>query len=391
MTVHVITSTLISLEICAPVVFGAERVKGDMASATQHRNRIARLRKRMAAEHVDFLVTTSAPQLQYLVGYTGSNGLLLLSQKSAEFFTDGRYRQQIRQEVRVAKASVVPGDLLAHLPRLPAMDNGRPRVGIETSLITEKNGKRLRELLPRALFVPLDDFVSPLMQIKDSFEIGSIRRAAEIAETALAGTLPLVRTGVRERDLAAELEYRMSAGGSERPAFETIVASGYRSAMPHGNASEKKVQMGDFITFDFGATVNGYVSDITRTVVLGKATARQKKVYNLVLKAHDVAIAKARPGLKCADLDRIARDVITRGGYGKQFDHALGHGIGLVVHEAPGLSSRSKAVLQSGMLVTIEPGIYIAGWGGVRIEDDILIRPGKAQVITKSDRGLMEL
>ena len=362
-----------------------------MAAAAQHRKRISHLRKRMAAEHLDYLLSTTAHQLQYLVGYTGSNGLLLLSQRSAEFFTDGRYRAQVRDEVKSAKASIVPGDLMANLPNIPALGNGRPRVGIETALITEKNGKRLRDLLPRALFVPLDDFVSPLMQIKDAFEIGSIRRAAEIAETALEGTLPLIRPGVRERDLAAELEYRMSTGGSERPAFETIVASGYRSAMPHGNASEKKIQKGDFITFDFGATVNGYVSDITRTVVLGKATARQKKVYNLVLKAHDVAIAKARPGLKCAELDKIARDVIVRGGYGKQFDHSLGHGIGLVIHEAPGLSSRSQAVLQSGMVVTIEPGIYIAGWGGVRIEDDILIRPGKAQLITKSDCRLMEL
>ncbi len=362
-----------------------------MGSATQHRNRIGRLRKRMAEEHLDYLLTTSSPHLEYLVGYTGSNGLLLLSQKTSEFLTDGRYREQAKKEVNGAKTSIIPSDLLANLQKIPALDNGRPRIGIETTLITEKTGKRLRELLPRALFVALDDFVSPLMQVKDPTEVANIRRAAEIAEDALEGVLPLIRPGVRERDLAAELEYRMSTGGSERPAFETIVASGYRSALPHGRASEKKVQKGDFITFDFGATVNGYVSDITRTVVLGKATARQKKVYNLVLKAHDVAIAKARPGLKCADLDKVARDIITRGGYGKQFDHSLGHGIGLVIHEAPGLSSRSQAVLQSGMVVTIEPGIYIAGWGGVRIEDDILIRPGKAQLITKSERRLMEL
>lgn len=362
-----------------------------MASTTHHRNRVNRLRKLMLSEHLDYLLTTTAHQLQYLVGYTGSNGLLLLSQKSSEFFTDGRYREQVRQEVKGAKSAIIPGDLLSNLSKIPALSNGRPRLGIESSLITEKTGKRLRELLPRALFVALDDFVSPLMQVKDTAEVASIRRAAEIAESALNGTLPLIRPGVRERDLAAELEYRMSTGGSERPAFETIVASGYRSALPHGRASEKKVRNGDFITFDFGATVNGYVSDITRTVVLGRATARQKKVYNLVLKAHDVAIAKARPGLKCAELDKIARDIITRGGYGKQFDHSLGHGIGLVIHEAPGLSSRSQAVLRSGMVVTIEPGIYIAGWGGVRIEDDILIRPGKAQVITKSERRLIEL
>lgn len=345
----------------------------------------------MAAEHLDYHLITAAPQLQYLIGYTGSNGLLLLSQKSAEFFTDGRYREQAKREVKGAKTSIIPGDLIANLPQVPALGNGRPRVGLETALITEKTGKRIRDLLPRALFVSLDDFVSPLMQVKDSSEVANIRRAAKIAEDAFAGTLPLIKPGVRERDLAAELEYRMTMAGSERPAFESIVASGYRSALPHGRASEKKVQKGDFITFDWGATVNGYVSDITRTVVVGKATARQRKIYNLVLKSHDVAIAKARPGLKCADLDKISRDVIARAGYAKQFDHSLGHGIGLVIHEAPAVSSRSQAVLMSGMVVTIEPGIYIPGWGGVRIEDDILIRPGKAQVITQYDRQLIEL
>lgn len=345
----------------------------------------------MAAEHLEYWLTTSAPQLQYLVGYTGSNGLLLLSHKTAQFFTDGRYREQAKNEIRVAKTDIIPGDLIANLPKIPALDNGRPRVGIETALITEKTGKRLRELLPRALWVTLDDFVSPLMQVKDKTEVANIRRAAKIAEAAFAGTLPLIKPGVRERDLAAELEYRMTRGGSERPAFESIVASGYRSALPHGRASEKKVEKGDFITFDFGATVNGYVSDITRTVVVGKATARQKKIYKLVLKAHQAAIAKARPGVKCADLDKVARDIISRAGYARQFDHSLGHGIGLVIHEAPALSSRSAAVLQSGMVVTIEPGIYITGWGGVRIEDDILIRPGKAQVITSFDRELIEL
>lgn len=362
-----------------------------MATLSVHPARIAKLRRRLADEHLDYLLTTAGNQLQYLVGYTGSNGLLLLGRHSAEFFTDGRYREQAKKEVRGARVDIVPGDLVAHLPNLPLFKNGRPRIGIETALLTEKNGKRLRELLPRALFVPLEDFVSPLMQVKDKSEVANIRRAARIAEDALADTLPLIRPGVRERDLAAELEYRMTRAGSERPAFETIVASGYRSALPHGRASEKKVQKGDFITFDFGATIGGYVSDVTRTVVLGKATARQRKVYNLVLKAHDAAIAKARPGVKCADLDRIARVIIERGGYGKQFDHSLGHGIGLVIHEAPGLSARSQTVLQTGMVVTIEPGIYIPGWGGVRIEDDILIRPGKAQVITTSTRQLIEL
>ena len=362
-----------------------------MKSVVNHKQRIARLRRRLADEHLDFLLTTSSPQLQYLVGYTGSNGLLLLGPKSAEFFTDGRYRDQAKTEVRGAKVAIISGDLTAHLPNIPALNNGRPRVGVETAQVTEKYGARLRSLLPRALFVALDDFVSPLMQVKDGAELANIRRAAKIAEDAFGEVLKLIRPGVRERDLAAELEYRMMKSGSEKPAFETIVASGYRSALPHGRASEKKVEKGDFVTFDFGATVNGYVSDITRTVVVGKATARQRRVYNLVWRAHGAAIAKARPGVACADLDKVARGIITRGGFGKQFDHSLGHGIGLVIHEAPALSPRSQTVLQSGMVVTIEPGIYIAKWGGVRIEDDILIRPGRAHVITQFERSLIEL
>ena len=161
--------------------------------------------------------------------------------------------------------------------------------------------------------------------------------------------------------------------------------------MPHGRATMKRIAKGDFVTLDFGATVDGYVSDITRTVVAGHATSRQKRVYELVARAHRSAINKARAGIRCAALDKVARSIIARAGHARRFDHSLGHGIGLVIHEAPGISAKNQAKLESGMVITIEPGVYFAGWGGVRIEDDIVIRPGAADVLTTAERGLMEL
>jgi Xaa-Pro aminopeptidase len=196
---------------------------------------------------------------------------------------------------------------------------------------------------------------------------------------------------VRERELAAELEYQMMMLGSEKPAFETIVASGYRSAMPHGVASDKKVQKGDLITFDFGATVNGYVSDITRTVVVGKASPRQKKIYEIVLKAQLAGIKKVRAGLTGEQVDAVCRKIITRAGYGKNFGHGTGHGIGYFIHLGPRVSFLSKDKLKVNNVITIEPGIYLSGWGGVRIEDDVVVTKNGCKVLNKAEKKLLEL
>lgn len=356
-----------------------------------HLKRLAALRKRMMDEDLDFVMVNDGFQLRYLVGYTGSNGLLLVGHASADFLTDFRYVEQVRTEVKGAKVTIGSGDLLDALPKLKALKKGRKKIGYENVKITEAQGRKMRHLMPQALFVGFGELVAPLMAIKDKDEIGLIQKAADVADQGFTAILQVIKPGVRERDVAVELEYAMAKAGSEEVAFETIVASGARGALPHGRASMKRIKNGDFVTLDFGAKVDGYVSDITRTVMVGKPTARQRKIYDIVLKAQRAAVQRSRAGMACSALDNVARSIINRAGYGPKFGHGLGHGIGLLVHEAPGVNAKSTLTLQPGMVITIEPGIYIPKWGGVRIEDDVVITRGGHRVLTHSEKRLIEL
>ena len=345
----------------------------------------------MAAEDLNLVLITEPSQVRYLAGFTGSNALLLLDHRHADFLTDPRYRTQAKSEVKVARITVVSGDLFDQLPNLDVLKGGRKKIGYESHLISEQRAQKLRSVLPQVLWVGFDDLVAPLSQVKDPSEVASIEKAARIADQSLAFVLSSIKPGVRERDIAAELEYKMLMAGSEKVAFETIVASGPRSALPHGRASMRRIAKGDFVTIDFGATVDGYISDITRTFVVGNPTQRQKRIYDVVYRAQGAALRKARSGVACASLDKTARAIITRAGHGKRFEHGLGHGIGLAVHEGPAVNAKSKTILKPGMVVTIEPGVYYPGWGGVRIEDDIVISQNGSRVLTHSERRLVVL
>ena len=227
--------------------------------------------------------------------------------------------------------------------------------------------------------------------VKEKNEIASIKKAVSISDLAFERVLNLVAPGIRERELAAELEYQMMMLGAEKPAFETIVASGYRSALPHGAASAKKVKKGEFITFDFGATVDGYVSDMTRTIVVGNPTSKQKKIYQIVLRAQKAAIRKVKAGVSGKAVDAAARSIIERAGYGKNFGHGTGHGIGFFVHVGPRLSTASEDKLKINNVITIEPGIYLSGWGGVRIEDDVVVTRNSGKVLNRAPKNLLVL
>ena len=353
--------------------------------------RLASLRKRMADEDLDFALVNDGFQLRYLVGYTGSNGLLLVGQSKADFLTDFRYVEQVRTEIKGAKVTIGSGDLIDTLAKLPALAKGRKKIGYENVRMTEARKSRLQHLLTRMLFVGVPELAAPLMALKDADEIALIQKAAAIADKGFSSVLQYIKPGVRERDVAVELEYVMAKAGSEQIAFDTIVASGHRAALPHGRASMKRIKKGDFVTMDFGAMVDGYVSDMTRTVIVGKPTARQKRIYDLVYKAQRTAVQKARAGMACSALDHVARSIIARAGHGKKFGHGLGHGIGLLVHEAPSVNAKSNTTLQPGMVITIEPGVYFPGWGGVRIEDDIVIGRSGNRILTHSERALIEL
>ena len=342
-------------------------------------------------ENLDFLLVTFLPHVRYLSGYTGTNGMILLSPKSSLFLTDFRYKSQAKEQVKNMKVTTVERDLFSSLSGEALLRGKRIKLGFEANHLSCQVYRRLKTLLPDCLLVPTERIVETLTVKKDKGEVEKIRKAAQITDRAFSEILNFVKPGAKELDVAAELEYRMKKHGSSAPYFETIVASGKRAALPHGVASGKRIKKGEFVTMDFGAVFDGYTADMTRTVVVGKASKKQSQVYNLVLKAQRRAISRARSRMRACDLDKTAREVIKKAGYGKYFGHGLGHGIGLLVHDNPAVNPTNQLRLETGMVITIEPGVYIPNWGGVRIEDDILITQRGCQNLTKSEKGLIEL
>jgi Xaa-Pro aminopeptidase len=353
--------------------------------------RIAELRKAYKGINLDGMVITNLDQVRYLSGFTGSAGVLVITDKTADFFTDSRYTIQARKQVKGARVHTIRGERISVLKDFPHLDAANRRYGFSGESLSVSDRGRLQKSLPNSLLIPADGILKELGWVKDHDEIALIRKAAAISDTAYERILNLVAPGIRESELAAELEYQMMMLGSEKAAFESIVASGYRSAMPHGVASHKKVKKGDFVTFDFGATVGGYVSDCTRTVVVGKATSRQKKIYGVVLKAQKAGVRKIKAGVSGVAVDQACRQIITKAGYGKYFGHGTGHGIGFIIHTGPNATSISKDNLKINNVITVEPGIYIDGWGGVRIEDDVLVTRTGGEVLTRVEKKLLEL
>lgn len=353
--------------------------------------RVNKIQKKIKQESLDAFLVTTLTNVRYLSGYSGSNGLLLITPAKSFFLTDFRYWEQAKKQVKGSKIIFGERDLFDDLPKLDVVKSKRIKLGFESENLSCTLYRRLKNLLPEALLVPTEKFVESLVAIKDKEELKIIKKAVQITDRVFSQILNFIQPGITEQDLAAEIEYMMKKDGAEGPAFDTIVASGFRSALPHGRASQKKLKNGEFVTFDMGAIVDGYCADMTRTVVVGKATPRQKKVYQLVLRAQKKAITSARAGLRCDKLDKVARDVIKKAGFGKYFGHGLGHGIGLLVHDSPKVTSKNTEVLMPGMVVTIEPGVYIPKWGGVRIEDDVIITKKGCEVLNRSPKNLLEI
>ncbi len=356
--------------------------------------RLDRARNLLDQHQVDALLVVKAerldsPNLRYLTGFTGTTGAVLITPREALLLVDFRYVEQARAEAPELEVVQVPrqaSEALAEIVR------GREirRLGFEPDGLTVRQHDELARLLQPAQMVPVEG-VDRLRWVKDPPEVDRIRRAAQVADAAFQHILGFLRPGVSERDVATELEFFMRRHGAEREAFSSIVASGARSSLPHGRASDKLLAAGDFVTVDFGAVVDGYHSDCTRTVVLGRATDRQREIYDLVLRAQTGALQGLRPGLTGKDADALARQIIADAGHGEHFGHGLGHGVGLAIHEGPTLSPREEAVLQAGMVVTVEPGVYLPGWGGVRIEDLVVLTPDGCEVLTRAPKQLVEL
>lgn len=345
--------------------------------------RLKRLQETLRGLKVDALLVTSLKNVRYLSNFSGTAAFLFITPGPCFFVTDFRYKTQAKIEVKGFELRFYGyADSLDKIKGLARELKVRD-LGFEGGEVSFSTYQRWRKALAGIKFHPTKDLIESMRIVKDDDEIRIIKKAIAIAEGAFLETIGGIRAGLRERDVALELEYQIRRRGGNRVPFDIIVASGKRGALPHGVATDKVIKSGEPVTIDMGAEYSGYHSDMTRALIVGKKVAkRYKKIYNLVLEAQSEAIGKVRPGVHCKEIDSTARGIIAKAGYSQYFEHGTGHGIGLAVHELPKILPNSKGTLEMGMLFTVEPGIYIPDLGGVRIEDMVLVTKTGCRVLT---------
>ncbi len=352
---------------------------------------IDRLRGAMQSQSIPAILLSDIASVQWATGFTGSAGWVLLTPEKGAFLTDSRYTIQAQEEVAdLPCASFANPKTSAEFLKEHIEDLGIASIGFESQSVTYSTYEDWKQALNGVELVGVKSLVAPLRMIKTRSESDAVREACKLADACFDHVTRMIQPGVREYDLGLDIEFFFRRQGAEL-AFEPIVVSGERSARPHGGPSEKPLQRGDFVTMDFGAKLNGFCSDITRTVVIGEASDRHVEVYEQVLKAQLAALAAIRPGVAARDVDQVARDVLEEKGLAKYFGHGLGHGLGRLVHDAGRMSAASSDVIEEGQVWTVEPGVYIEGFGGVRIEDDVLVTSDGVEVLTKSPKGLLVL
>lgn len=344
--------------------------------------RLDLVRGQLVERGIDAFVIASLPNVRYLTGFTGSAGVAIAAAKEALFLTDSRYTTQAEQQVAGFEIREVAKPREGLVQALASL--GAQRIGFEAAHLSVAEYQRIEEGVRPKELVPTEGLVEGIRLAKDSEEVACIRLAVELARQGFAAVQELIRPGVSEGEIALELEYRLKRMGSEGNAFDTIVASGERGAMPHGSASGRKLKSGELVTIDFGACVGGYYSDTTRTVPVGESASKQREVYRVVLEANRAGVRAVRPGVQAREIDQASRAVVEASGYGKFFGHGTGHGVGLEVHEGPRIATGVDTEIREGMVFTIEPGVYIPGWGGVRIEDMVLVTGDGCEVLTES-------
>jgi Xaa-Pro aminopeptidase len=368
-----------------------ERIPNNKPLQTLAASRLTRLRRSLRERSLDAILVTHLPHIRYLTGFTGSAGILLVTARKAYFVTDFRYQEQIREELVEGITGVIDPSPLQRILADKLIEPGMS-VGFQDSYLTVERLQDLKKKGRKIRFQPTGSLVASLVMIKTDEEIASIKKAADIAARVFKQVLEIARPGMRELDLATEISYIGRKLGSEGDAFDIIVASGIRGALPHGHASMKKMKKGELVTLDFGCIHNGFNSDMTRTFALGRPSDEARAIYDIVLEAEQKGVRAARAGMTGKELDDICRDHIKDAGYGTAFGHSTGHGLGIEVHEGPAVSFRgADQMLEENMVVTIEPGIYLAGRCGVRIEDDVVITREGCRSLTTAPRDLQIL
>jgi Xaa-Pro aminopeptidase len=350
-----------------------------------------KLRRQVKQEGLDGLLVTNFTNVTYLTGFTGDDSYLLLTRAGEAVISDQRYTTQLEEECPELDLAIrAPGTKMLDFTAKTVEKAGLTRLGVEAESMTLSLRDALAKALPKVEFVPTSGWVEELRLFKDKAEIDRIRKACELGRRAFEVVRAKLTPEMTEQQVSNELEYQARQFGAKRMSFETIVAVGPRAALPHARPTSRRIGESDFTLIDWGVDEGQYMSDLTRVLATAKISPKLRKLYGVVLKAQLAGIEAVRPGATCEQVDRAARAVIENAGYGKQFGHGLGHGIGLEIHEAPRLAQGQERELKPGMVVTIEPGVYFPGWGGIRIEDDVLVTRSGHEVLTSVPKELEE-
>ena len=351
----------------------------------KERLKIFRNKIKKENKEIEGFLVTNLQNLNYLTGFDGEGSALIGVSGKNYLLTDSRYTEQAQKESPDYKILTdEPNKKNARVLAIKKIieKNKIKKIAFESNNLSYANFKKYSDSFNSIEFLATENIIEQIRMIKNKEEIIKMKKAAQITTESLKDVFEIIKPGVRELDIASELAYTMRKKGAQKEAFETIVVSGERSSLPHGKPSEKKIDEGEFITIDMGANYQNYNSDLTRTIIMGKENKKQKEIFSIVLEAQKAALDFLKPGVKCKEVDSVARDIIAKKGYGKFFGHGLGHGVGLDIHELPRVSFSDDTVLLPGMVVTIEPGIYLPEVGGVRIEDSVLITEAGYEILT---------
>jgi len=345
--------------------------------------RIRKIKELLLKDSIEAIIVDSPSNVYYLSGFTGTNATLFITQNTNYLLTDFRYTEQAEKQTKGFEIIRVDNE---PYKKIKELGKGINSIGIEEEHITWLKYKQMREVLSEKNLVEASKILNKMRMIKDEAEIAIIREAIKITDQAFKNIIEKIKVDIAEEDIALELEFLLRKLGASGKSFDFIIGSGWRSALPHGVATPKKIVKNELIVLDFGAIYRRYCSDLTRTIFVGKPSAKHVEIYNIVLEAQLAAINYMKPGMSGKEVDAVARDIISKNGYGDYFGHGLGHSLGLEIHEEPRLNTREEKIIEPGMVITVEPGIYIPNWGGVRIEDVVLVTKNGVEVLTQSPK-----